>query len=98
MICVVCDTDWPVDRFNTECSTPDWCFRCRAKTIRTGFAGGKSYFHESTEAERSRKAVAEARNAGFDPVPADTRGAFNGVSAAGLRKVESVHKKKAGLE
>lgn len=93
MICAACSQDWPVDRFNQECSTPDWCFRCRSKSLRVSFQGGKSYFHDATEGERARKAIAEAKAAGFDPVPAETGKGWNGASAGTLKKIGDVSKK-----
>lgn len=93
MECRNCGRVWPEDRFNFECATPDWCFACRSKTIRTAFQGGKEYFHDDTEANRARIAMAEARAAGLDPVPAETGAAWNGASAASLAKVGDVSKK-----
>lgn len=90
IVCARCERVWPSDRYNQGCTTPDWCFACRSKTISTAFQGGKQYFHDGTEGERARKAVSEARNAGFDPVPAETGKAWNGVSASGLKKLESL--------
>jgi hypothetical protein len=95
MECSNCGRVWSDDRFNFECATPDWCFACRSKTVRTAFQGGKEYFHSDTEANRARKAVAEATRAGFDPVPYETGKAWNGGSAAGLKKIESVQAAKA---
>lgn len=91
--CKNCEREWPSDRFNEGCSQPDWCFACRSKTLRVAFQGGKSYFHESTEKERADKAVAEARAAGFDPVPAETGGAWNGAAGSTLKKIGEVSKK-----
>lgn len=96
--CGKCGREWPTDRFNRECTTPDWCFACRSKTIHTAFQGGKQYFHDGTEGERSRKAVAEAKAAGFDPVPAETGKAWNGAAPSTLKKLETISAKKAGSE
>lgn len=93
MECSNCQRVWPEDRFNRACSTPDWCFACRSKTISTGFAGGKEYFHDSTEAERARKAVSEAKAAGFDPVPAETGKAWSGAAPSTLKTIGDVSKK-----
>lgn len=93
MECRNCGREWPEDRFNPQCATPDWCFACRSKTIRTGFQGGKQYFHEDTEANRARLAVDEARKAGFDPVPYETGKGWNGVSASTLKTVGETSKK-----
>jgi len=93
MICKNCDREWPLDRFNLECSKPDWCFACRAKTLRVSFQGGKEYFHESTEKERADKAMSEARAAGFDPVPMDTGKGWNGAAGSTLKKIGEVSKK-----
>jgi len=95
MECSNCGRVWPEDRFNPDCTTPEWCFACRSKTIRTAFQGGKEYFHDDTEANRARKAVAEARAAGLDPVPVETGKGWNGASAAGLKKIETVQATKA---
>lgn len=92
MECSSCARVWPEDRFNRACSTPDWCFACRSKTVNTAFAGGKQYFHDGTEAERARKAVSEAKAAGFDPVPAETGKAWSGASASTLKKIGEVSK------
>lgn len=96
--CGKCGREWPADRFNRECTTPDWCFACRSKTIYTAFQGGKEYFHSGTEGERARRAVSEAKAAGFDPVPAETGKAWNGASASGLKKLETISAKKVGSE
>jgi hypothetical protein len=96
IVCARCERVWPSDRYNSDCTTPDWCFACRSKTIRTAFQGGKQYFHDGTEAERSRKAVSEARAAGFDPVPAETGKGWNGASAASIKKLEKVSTSKVG--
>lgn len=90
IVCARCERGWPSDRYNQGCTTPDWCFACRSKTISTAFQGGKQYFHDGTEGERSRKAISEARAAGFDPVPAETGKGWNGASASGLKKLESL--------
>lgn len=91
MNCVKCGRDWPDDRFNQGCSTPDWCFACRSKTVSTSFQGGRDYFREDTEASRARRAVAEARAAGFDPVPTESKG-WNAGSASVMRKIGDVSK------
>lgn len=93
MECRSCGRDWPEDRFNPECTTPDWCFACRSKTIRTAFQGGKEYFHEDTEGNRARKAIAEARKAGFDPVPYETGKAWNGAAPSTLKTLGETSKK-----
>lgn len=93
MECRNCGRDWPEDRFNSACTTPEWCFACRSKTIRTAFQGGKEYFHSDTEANRARIAMAEARAAGLDPVPVETGKGWNGASASSLSKVGEVSKK-----
>lgn len=92
MECVKCSRMWPDDRFNAGCSSPDWCFACRSKTVGVGFQGGRDYFHSDTEANRARVAVAEAKAAGFDPVPAETRG-WTSVSGAALKSVGEVSSK-----
>ena len=71
-VCLSCKRGWPADRYNRECSAPDLCFACRSKSVKTAFAGGKEYFHDGTEAERTRKTISEAKAAGFDPVPMET--------------------------
>jgi hypothetical protein len=91
--CLNCGREWPEDRFNRTCQQPDWCFACRSKTLRVAFQGGKEYFHESTEKERSDKAVAEARAAGFDPVPMETGKGWNGAAGSTLKKIGDVSKK-----
>jgi hypothetical protein len=91
-LCVHCGRDWPEDRFNRGCATPDWCFACRSKTVGVGFQGGKEYFHSDTEANRARVAISEAKAAGFDPVPAESRG-WTSVSGAALKTVGDVSKK-----
>ena len=92
-ICDTCHESWPEDRFRADNPTPDTCFRCRSKGISVGFQGGKEYFHEDTERRRANRAVAEARAAGFDPVPAETGKAWNGIGAKTLAKVGEVSKK-----
>lgn len=91
-ICVKCEREWPEDRFNRGCATPDWCFACRSKTLQVAFAGGKSYFHESTEKERADKAMLEAKAAGFDPVPLETGKGWNGAAGSTLKKIGEVSK------
>lgn len=91
MMCANCGRDWPDDRFNVSCSTPDWCFACRSKTVRTAFQGGKEYFHEDTERNRANRAIAEAKAAGFDPVPTESKG-WNAGSASVLSKIGDVSK------
>lgn len=90
-MCVKCDRNWPNDRYNALCVTPDWCFACRSKTVGVGFQGGRDYFKSDTEGNRARVAVAEAKAAGFDPVPAETKG-WNSVSAVALKSVGDVSK------
>ena len=92
IVCVKCDRNWPDDRYNAQCATPDWCFACRSKTIGVGFQGGRDYFRSDTEANRTRVALAEAKKAGFDPVPAETRG-WTSVSGAALKSVGEVSSK-----
>lgn len=87
--CVKCERVWPSDRFNRECSTPDWCFACRSKTIGVGFQGGKEYFHADTERNRAERAVSEAKAAGFDPVPVVSKG-WNGAAPSTLRTIGKV--------
>lgn len=87
-----CGREWPEDRFNRGCASPDWCFACRSKSIGVGFQGGRDYFHSDTEANRARRAVSEAKAAGFDPVPAETRG-WTSVSGAALKSVGEVSNK-----
>lgn len=89
IMCVKCDRNWPDDRYNAQCATPDWCFACRSKTVGVSFQGGRDYFKSDTESNRARVAVAEAKAAGFDPVPAETRG-WNSVSGSALRSVGDV--------
>lgn len=91
-ICVKCGRSWPEDRFNRECLSPDWCFACRSKSVGVGFQGGRNYFHADTESNRARRAVAEAKAAGFDPVPAETKG-WTSVSGAALKSVGEVSSK-----
>ncbi len=93
MDCANCGRSWGADRFNLACSTPDWCFACRSKTVSTAFAGGKQYFHDGTDAERARTAISEAKAAGLDPVPVETGGAWNAASAGSLKTVGEVSKK-----
>jgi len=93
MECSNCKRVWAADRFNQGCSTPDWCFACRSKTVSTAFAGGKTYFHDGTEAERARAAISEAKAAGFDPVPVETGKAWSSASASSLKNIGDVSKK-----
>ena len=89
MKCAKCDRDWPEDRYNLACTTPDWCFACRSKTVGTTFQGGRDYFREDMERRRAERAIAEAKAAGFDPVPVETKG-WNAGSATALRKIGDV--------
>lgn len=89
--CAKCERVWPSDRYNRGCSTPDWCFACRSKTIGVGFQGGKAYFHEDTERNRVAKTVSEAKAAGFDPVPVESKG-WNGVAPSTVRTIGQVSK------
>lgn len=92
MKCENCGRLQPEDRFNPECNAPTWCFRCRASGLSVAFAGGKQYFHDETDAARQRVAIAEAKAAGFDPVPAETGKAYNAASAGMLKKIGDVSK------
>lgn len=91
--CTSCNELWPEDRFNRDCSSPDWCFRCRSKTLQVAFAGGREMFHGQTTKEFNEQQVAEARKNGLDPVPIDTGGAWNAGSASSLKKIGEVSKK-----
>ena len=93
MICVQCEKDWPEDRFRADNPNPDMCFKCRTAGVSLTLAGGKSYWNEDTERRRADRALAEARKAGFDPVPHETRGSFNGASASSLAKIGDISKK-----
>lgn len=86
--CDECGTSWPEDRFNRECRTPNTCFRCRSAGFSFTLQGGKDYFKSGTETERSRKAMAEGRAAGFDPVPVKSAGVS--VSASALKAASGV--------
>lgn len=90
--CVNCGRNWPEDRFNKASLAPDWCFGCRSKSVGVAFQGGRDYFRSDTEANRTRLALGEARAAGLDPVPAESRG-WNSVSGAALRSAGAVSKK-----
>jgi hypothetical protein len=89
--CANCGHNWPEDRFNKATSAPNWCFACRSKSVSVTFQGGRDYFKSDTEGNRSRLAVAEAKAAGFDPVPAESKG-WNSVSGVALRSVGDVSK------
>lgn len=91
--CDTCHETWPLDRYRDDGPAPDSCFRCRSKGISFGFQGGKEYFHEDTERRRTEKALSEARAAGFDPVPTETRGSWGGIGAKTLDKIGEVSKK-----
>ena len=93
MICIQCEREWPEDRFNLGCAQPEWCFAGRSKTMSYAFGGGKSYFHESTEAERGRVAMAEARTNGLDPVPVETGKAWNTGAGSTISKIGDLSKK-----
>lgn len=93
MICADCGLDWPEDRFRADNPHPDVCFKCRTQGISLTLQGGKQYWNEDTERRRADKAVAEARRAGFDPVPAETKGAWSGASASSITKIGEISKK-----
>lgn len=93
MICADCNQDWPEDRFRADNPHPDVCFKCRTRGVSLTLAGGKSYWNEDTERRRADRALAEARNAGFDPVPSETKGAWSGASASSLSKIGEISKK-----
>ena len=97
MECAHCHQNWPADRFNPTCSSPDWCFKCRASGLSVAFAGGKDYFHDATVKERTTQAVSEARANGLDPVPAHVGKAYGGTSAAELKKIGSISKEKGAF-
>ena len=88
--CDSCAQNWPEDRYNRTCSAPTTCFKCRSAGISLALQGGKSYWHDDTESNRSRQAIAEGKAAGFDPVPVHTAG--NAISATSLRKTEATAK------
>lgn len=92
-ICTDCGLEWPLDRFREDNPNPDSCFKCRTKGIGLTLQGGKSYWHDGTEKERARHAVAEAKAAGFDPVPRETRGAWNGAAGSTLKNIGEISKK-----
>jgi hypothetical protein len=92
-ICDTCDIEWPDDRFRADNPAPNTCFKCRASGVSLTLQGGKQYWNEDTERRRSDKALSEARAAGFEPVLAETRGGWNGASAAALSKIGDVSKK-----
>lgn len=91
-ICVDCEREWPLDRFRADNAWPDSCFRCRTEGISLTLQGGKSYWNADTERRRADRAIAEGRSAGFDPVPAETKGAYGGVAASTLKKIGEVSK------
>lgn len=93
MICVQCEKDWPEDRFRADNPNPDMCFKCRTAGVSLTLQGGKSYWNEDTERRRADRAVAEAKKAGFDPIPAETKGAYNAASAPMLSKIGEISKK-----
>lgn len=92
-ICDTCRNEWPEDRFRDDCPAPDTCFKCRASGVSLTLQGGKQYWNEDTERRRADRAVAEARKAGFDPVPAETGKGWSGASATSLAKVGEISKK-----
>lgn len=91
--CDTCNKEWPVDRFRDDCPAPDTCFKCRASGISLTLQGGKEYWNEDTERRRADRAIAEARKAGFDPVPAETGKGWSGASAGSLAKIGDISKK-----
>ncbi len=91
-ICDTCRNEWPEDRFRDDCPAPDTCFKCRASGVSLTLQGGKSYWNEDTERRRADRAIAEAKKAGFDPVPATTN-ASGGASGASLAKIGEISKK-----
>lgn len=90
--CDTCHESWPLDRFREDNPAPNTCFKCRASGISLTLQGGKEYWNADTERRRADRAIAEAKKAGFDPVPAETKGAYNGVAASTLKKISAVSK------
>ncbi len=88
--CVDCGRLWPEDRFNRANLHPESCFSCRSRGVSLALQGGKEYWNEDTERRRSDRAIAEAKAAGFDPVPVHTAG--NALSASSLKKTEATAK------
>jgi hypothetical protein len=74
MECIDCGRELPLTKFNLEGPDPESCFRCRIQGTQFGFGGYRKQFHEGTNAERTRTAMAEARAQGHDPVPVKTAG------------------------
>ena len=93
MVCAKCEQEWDDDRFNAECPQPDWCFRCRSKSIGVSFSGGKEQFHSFTTKEFNEKQISEARKNGLDPVPVETGKAWNAGAAGTMKKIGEVSKK-----
>ena len=88
--CDTCKRSWPLDRFRSDNPAPGTCFKCRSAGISLTLQGGKEYWTSDTEKRRSDRALAEARKAGFDPVPAESGKSFGGVAASTLSKIGAV--------
>lgn len=91
--CDTCHESWPLDRFREDNPAPNTCFKCRASGISLTLQGGKEYWNADTERRRSDRAIAEARAAGFDPVPAETGKGWSGASGSSLAKIGDISKK-----
>jgi hypothetical protein len=87
MECIDCGRELPLSKFNLEGPDPESCFRCRVQGTQFGYGGHKEAFHDGTNAERTRTAMAEARAQGYDPVPVQTAGGI-GVSQRELDRLK----------
>ena len=77
IVCDTCGREWPLDRFNLTCASPETCFKCRAKSVGSSFQGSqpgdtKGFWHDKTVKESVREITDgfAARNGGVQPVPA----------------------------
>jgi hypothetical protein len=77
IVCDTCGEEWPLDRFNLSCKTPETCFRCRSRGVGFAFQGSqpdgqRTWWNNKTVKESVRditEGFAE-RNGGVQPVPA----------------------------